>query len=156
MDWLLNPDIWLSLLTLTALEIVLGIDNLVFISIAVSKLPPASGPSGRALFTNPGGPGGAGLEMPLAMLNINRPELVENFDIYGIDVRGTGRTGYDVAAALRESYDVQVELATHATIVLVIGIAQPVDDLERFKFSPSSTVRSNDTARNAAAPKLAS
>ena len=29
MDWLLNPDVWLSLLTLTALEIVLGIDNLV-------------------------------------------------------------------------------------------------------------------------------
>src|SRR5499426_599307 len=39
MDWLLNPDIWLSLLTLTALEIVLGIDNLVFIAVLVGKLP---------------------------------------------------------------------------------------------------------------------
>ena len=38
-DWVTDPSIWLSLLTLAALEIVLGIDNLVFISIAVGKLP---------------------------------------------------------------------------------------------------------------------
>ncbi|MFO0986702.1 MAG: TerC family protein [Alphaproteobacteria bacterium] len=38
-DWIANPDIWLSLLTLTALEIVLGIDNLVFIAILAGKLP---------------------------------------------------------------------------------------------------------------------
>jgi predicted tellurium resistance membrane protein TerC len=36
-----NPDIWVALLTLTALEIVLGIDNIVFISILSSKLPAA-------------------------------------------------------------------------------------------------------------------
>src|SRR5205085_2768492 len=36
-----------------------------------------------------------------------------------IDVRGTGCTGYEVAAALRASYDIYVELATHATLVLV-------------------------------------
>lgn len=35
-----NPQIWASLLTLTALEIVLGIDNIVFISILAGKLPP--------------------------------------------------------------------------------------------------------------------
>ena len=39
MDWLTNPEIWIALLTLTALEIVLGIDNIVFISILASKLP---------------------------------------------------------------------------------------------------------------------
>lgn len=39
MDWFLDPEIWISLLTLTALEIVLGIDNLVFISILAGKLP---------------------------------------------------------------------------------------------------------------------
>ena len=48
-----------------------------------------------------------------------------------IDVRGTGRTGYDVAAALRSRYDIHVELATHATLVLVLGIGQPVAALER-------------------------
>src|SRR2546429_4733842 len=40
MDWLTNPEIWVSLLTLTVLEIILGIDNIVFISILAGKLPP--------------------------------------------------------------------------------------------------------------------
>ena len=39
MDWLADPQIWISLLTLTALEIVLGIDNIIFISILAGKLP---------------------------------------------------------------------------------------------------------------------
>ncbi|MCI0679692.1 MAG: TerC family protein [Actinobacteria bacterium] len=39
MDWITDPDIWLALVTLTALEIVLGIDNIVFISILSGKLP---------------------------------------------------------------------------------------------------------------------
>ena len=38
-DWITNPDIWIALLTLTALEIVLGVDNVIFISILASKLP---------------------------------------------------------------------------------------------------------------------
>jgi predicted tellurium resistance membrane protein TerC len=40
MDWLSNPQIWASLVTLTALEIVLGIDNLLFIAIVAGRLPP--------------------------------------------------------------------------------------------------------------------
>ena len=39
MEWLSNPQIWVSLFTLTALEIVLGIDNVIFISILAGKLP---------------------------------------------------------------------------------------------------------------------
>lgn len=39
MDWVANPEIWISLLTLTVLEVVLGIDNVVFISILAGKLP---------------------------------------------------------------------------------------------------------------------
>ena len=39
MDLLLNPEVWVAFLTLLALEIVLGIDNMVFISIFVDKLP---------------------------------------------------------------------------------------------------------------------
>ncbi len=38
-EWLLDPQIWASLLTLTILEIVLGIDNLIFISIVAGRLP---------------------------------------------------------------------------------------------------------------------
>lgn len=41
LETLADPQIWITLLTLSAIEIVLGIDNLVFISIAVSKLPHA-------------------------------------------------------------------------------------------------------------------
>jgi len=40
MDWITDPQVWLSLVTLTALEIVLGIDNIIFISILAGKLPP--------------------------------------------------------------------------------------------------------------------
>jgi len=39
MNWLFDSEIWIGLLTLTALEIVLGIDNIVFISILSGKLP---------------------------------------------------------------------------------------------------------------------
>jgi predicted tellurium resistance membrane protein TerC len=49
MEWLLDPQIWISLLTLTALEIVLGIDNVIFISILAGKLPPEQQPKARQL-----------------------------------------------------------------------------------------------------------
>ena len=39
MDLLTNPEVWIALLTLTALEVVLGIDNIIFISILANKLP---------------------------------------------------------------------------------------------------------------------
>jgi predicted tellurium resistance membrane protein TerC len=39
MEWIFSSEIWIALFTLATLEIVLGVDNLVFISIAVSKLP---------------------------------------------------------------------------------------------------------------------
>jgi arginine decarboxylase len=59
-----------------------------------------------------------------------------------IDVRGTGCTGYELASALRAAYDIYVELATHATLVLVLGLGQPVEPLERFAHDFAQTVRS--------------
>ena len=47
MEWLANPEIWVAFFTLTALEIVLGIDNIIFISILVSRLPKAQQPKAR-------------------------------------------------------------------------------------------------------------
>ena len=41
MDWLTDPQIWIALATLTFLEIVLGVDNIIFISILSGKLPEA-------------------------------------------------------------------------------------------------------------------
>jgi predicted tellurium resistance membrane protein TerC len=46
MDWIADPDVWIGFGTLLALEVVLGIDNIVFISILSSKLPKAQ--QGRA------------------------------------------------------------------------------------------------------------
>jgi len=44
-----DPQVWISLFTLTALEIVLGIDNIIFISILASKLPAAQQPRARTI-----------------------------------------------------------------------------------------------------------
>src|SRR5262245_32796765 len=49
MEWLADPHAWLSLLTLTALEIVLGIDNVVFIAVLVERLPKARRAAARRL-----------------------------------------------------------------------------------------------------------
>jgi len=49
MDFLATPEAWISLLTLTVLEIVLGIDNIVFISILSGKLPEAQQKKARQL-----------------------------------------------------------------------------------------------------------
>jgi predicted tellurium resistance membrane protein TerC len=49
MEWLTDPEIWIALATLTFLEIVLGIDNIIFISILSGKLPEAQQPRARRL-----------------------------------------------------------------------------------------------------------
>jgi len=48
-DWILDPNAWLALGTLTILEIVLGIDNIIFLSLVVAKLPPAQQSKARAM-----------------------------------------------------------------------------------------------------------
>ncbi len=58
-----------------------------------------------------------------------------------IDVRGTGATGYEVAAALRSNFDTHAELATQATIVLVLGIDELPRELERFVHDLTSIVK---------------
>jgi predicted tellurium resistance membrane protein TerC len=49
MELLTSPEAWLALLTLTALEIVLGIDNVIFISVIVSRIPPAQAKRARQI-----------------------------------------------------------------------------------------------------------
>jgi predicted tellurium resistance membrane protein TerC len=60
MDWLTEPQLWIAFGTLTALEIVLGIDNIVFISILVDKLPATRRPGAYRL--------GLGLAMIMRIL----------------------------------------------------------------------------------------
>jgi pimeloyl-ACP methyl ester carboxylesterase len=62
------------------------------IQIAVSRLPATTSPAQGALFTNPGGPGAEGLDLPLLFLSDNRKALLQTQDIYGMDVRGTGES----------------------------------------------------------------
>lgn len=49
MEWLTQPEAWIALATLTALEIVLGIDNIIFISIIAGRLPESQRDKGRIL-----------------------------------------------------------------------------------------------------------
>jgi predicted tellurium resistance membrane protein TerC len=63
-DWLFTFEGWLSLATLTVLEIVLGIDNLVFLSVATQKLPPQQRPKAQRI-----GLAGA-LVLRIAMLSV--------------------------------------------------------------------------------------
>ena len=49
MQWLTDPQAWIALLTLTVLEIVLGIDNIIFISILCGKLPAAQQAKARRI-----------------------------------------------------------------------------------------------------------
>jgi predicted tellurium resistance membrane protein TerC len=49
MEWIFSPEAWIALATLTALEIVLGIDNIIFISIIVGRMPAEQRGKGRVL-----------------------------------------------------------------------------------------------------------
>lgn len=59
-EWLSSPEAWIALLTLASLEIVLGIDNIIFISILVGRLPEQQRQSGRLI--------GLGLAMGIRIL----------------------------------------------------------------------------------------
>jgi len=58
-----------------------------------------------------------------------------------VDVRGTGRTGYEIADALRRSYDVHLELPTQATLVFVVGLGESATALRRLAGDIDETVK---------------
>jgi arginine decarboxylase len=64
-----------------------------------------------------------------------------------IDVRGTGRTGYEIADALRRSYDVHVELPMQATIVFVVGLGESTANLRRLAGDIDEVVKRVSTAQ---------
>ena len=47
MEWISDPQVWIAFLTLSVLELVLGIDNVIFISILSDKLPAKDQPKAR-------------------------------------------------------------------------------------------------------------
>jgi arginine decarboxylase len=58
-----------------------------------------------------------------------------------VDVRGTGCTGYEIADALRRSYDVHLELPTTATLVFIVGLGESVAALRRLAGDMEETVK---------------
>ena len=48
-EWIMSPEMWIALLTLVALEIVLGMDNIIFLAILVGRLPKEQRQKGRIL-----------------------------------------------------------------------------------------------------------
>src|SRR6516162_6012159 len=85
-DWVSSPEGWVALLTLTILEIVLGIDNIIFIAILAAKLPPQQRERARvmglllALITR------IGLLMSISWVMGLTEDLVEIYD-HGISGR---------------------------------------------------------------------
>ena len=87
MDWFADPNAWIGLLTLTALEIVLGVDNIIFISILASKLPRHEQAKARRL-----GLMGAFVTRVLLLLSIAWIVKLTNplFRVVGVEVTGRG------------------------------------------------------------------
>ena len=88
MEFLTEPATWLSLITLTAMEIVLGIDNVIFISILVDKLPAGQQAKARKL--------GLGLALVLRLGLLFAITWVMGLTTPLFSVFGKGFTGRDL------------------------------------------------------------
>jgi predicted tellurium resistance membrane protein TerC len=88
MELLTDPQVWLAFATLTALEIVLGIDNIIFISILVARLPKALQPKGRTI--------GLGLAMLTRILLLLSITWVMGLSADLFTVLGQGISGRDI------------------------------------------------------------
>ena len=88
MEWLASPDAWAALTTLTLLEIVLGIDNIVFISILVGRLPEAQRQRARVI--------GLGLAMGMRIVLLMLITLIMRLQATLISVLGVDLSGRDL------------------------------------------------------------
>jgi len=84
-EWIASPEAWIALLTLTSLEIVLGIDNIIFISILVGRLPENERQRGRTL--------GLALAMIMRILLLLSLTWIMRltapiFELYSIEISG--------------------------------------------------------------------
>jgi len=92
MELLLDPNIWIAFAMLTGLEIVLGIDNIIFISILVGRLPPDQRDSARRL--------GLGLAMVTRLLLLLSLSWVMSLTAELFTVMGNGISGRDLVLLL--------------------------------------------------------
>jgi len=118
MEWLADPNIWIGLLTLTLLEVVLGIDNVIFISILAGKLPAAQQKRARQI--------GLGLAMVMRILllmslswiiGLTRPIFVlAGFDVTGRALILLGGGLFLIAKSTREIHDKLEGADEHGTV----------------------------------------
>jgi predicted tellurium resistance membrane protein TerC len=141
MEWLSSPEAWVALATLTALEIVLGVDNIIFISILVGRLPPEQRQRARLLgltFAM-----GTRILLLLLLTWIMRLQATL-FSISGVDISGRdliliggglfliAKSTLEIHSSL-EGEDAQAHEARHAgfvSVILQIGIIDIVFSLD--------------------------
>ncbi len=92
MELLLDPNLWIAFAMLTALEIVLGIDNIIFISILVGRLPPAQRDKARRL--------GLGFAMVTRLLLLLSLNWIMGLTADLFTVLGNGISGRDIVLLL--------------------------------------------------------
>jgi predicted tellurium resistance membrane protein TerC len=85
MDWITEPAVWIAFATLTLLEVVLGIDNIIFISILAGKLPPEQRDKARLI--------GLGLAMIMRIILLFLISLIVRlteplFEVLGREISG--------------------------------------------------------------------
>jgi predicted tellurium resistance membrane protein TerC len=88
MEWIASPEAWVALATLTALEIVLGVDNIIFISILVGRLPESQRQRGRVL--------GLGLAMGTRILLLLTLTWIMRLQAPLFTLASTGISGRDL------------------------------------------------------------
>lgn len=87
-EWMTNPEAWVALVTLTVLEVVLGIDNIIFLTIVSSKLPEAQQPMARRV--------GLGLAMLMRILLLISIAWIARLTDPLFDLFGHGFSGRDL------------------------------------------------------------
>ncbi len=88
MEWITSPEAWAALTTLTVLEIVLGIDNIIFISILVGRLPPETRQRARVI--------GLGLAMGMRILLLLLIAWIMRLQVGLFTVAGVEISGRDL------------------------------------------------------------
>ncbi|AFT71568.1 Excinuclease ABC subunit C [Alloalcanivorax dieselolei B5] len=92
LEWMTSPEAWVALATLTALEIVLGIDNIIFLSILVDRLPERQRPKARLI--------GLSLAMIMRLLLLASLAWLTRLTADWFTVLGQGISGRDLVLIL--------------------------------------------------------